>query len=68
MRVEVKTSEYEFSHGKKPKGTGSWAFFIDGDIGDVLRAHWFNGKYSEARKQAVAKARELGIGIITVGS
>ena len=28
-RVEFSTNEYEFSHGKQPRGRGSWAFEID---------------------------------------
>ena len=25
-KVEISTRQYEHSHGKKPRGTGSWAF------------------------------------------
>jgi hypothetical protein len=67
MNIEVRTSEYEFSHGKKPKGSGHWAFYM-GSERDTLKAHWFVGKYSEAKKQALAKAQELGVESITVGS
>ena len=28
MRVEIRTTKYEFSHGKRPKGTGGWAFLV----------------------------------------
>ena len=68
VSIEVSTSDYQFAHGKKPKGTGHWAFFMGRDTGDISKAHWFDGKYGEAKRQAQAKARELGIGIITVGS
>jgi hypothetical protein len=67
MKIEVKTSEYEFSHGKKPRGFGSWAFYM-GSEQDTLKAHWFHGTYAEAKKQAQAKAQELGVGFIRVGS
>jgi hypothetical protein len=26
MTIEINTTEYELSHGKKPRGRGSWAF------------------------------------------
>ena len=68
MKIEVKTSEYEFSHGKKPKGTGHWAFWMGRDSADISKAHWFTGKYGDAKKRAMAMARELGVGVITVGS
>jgi len=28
LEVEVSTSKFEFSHGKKPKGDGGWIFKI----------------------------------------
>jgi len=67
MKIEVKTGEYEFSHGKKPRGKGSWAFYM-GKKTDTFDAHFFYGTYAEAVKQAKAKARELGVETITVGS
>ena len=27
--ITVETSEYEFSHGKRPRGRGTWAFTFD---------------------------------------
>ena len=36
-RVEISTREYELSHGKKPSGTGSWAFAPI----FMLDEHWF---------------------------
>ena len=68
MSIEVSISDYQFAHGKKPRGTGHWAFLMGRDTSDISKAHWFDGKYGEAKRQAQAKARELGIGIITVGS
>ena len=29
-KMEVSTTQYEFSHGKKPRGFGTWGFFFDG--------------------------------------
>lgn len=58
MRVE--TMYYEFSHGKKPRGFGMWAFKIDGDV------HFFLGAYTEVKRQAIAAAKELGVTRIEV--
>ena len=51
MKPEVNTRVFEFSHGKKPRGEGYWAF----NTQDRLEgAFWFNGSYSEAKKAAQA--------------
>lgn len=52
MSIQVSTSEYEFSHGKKPRGYGQWAFFFDND----KEPFWATGKYGDAKKMAVAYA------------
>ena len=63
MTVSISTSSYEFSHGKKPKGCGTWAFLIGKE------QFWFNNMmYSEAKKQAVKQAKELNIFSIKVES
>ena len=66
--VTVYTMEFERAHGKKPRGFGHWAFWMGRDTSDINEAHWFTGLYSEAAKQAKAKARELGHTVVTVGS
>jgi len=59
MSVEVNTTEYEFSHGKKPRGFGCWAF----QIGRDPEPYWSHGNYGQAvkdaRKMAVAKKEWL---------
>lgn len=68
-QVRVDTSEYRFSHGREPKGRGSWAFSYKRDpdyaskSGEVL---WFTGTYAEARKQAIATAAANGQSAIFV--
>ena len=32
QRIECNTAQYEFSHGKKPRGRGYWAFEIGGEV------------------------------------
>jgi len=57
-QIDFDTRQYEFSHGAKPRGRGSWAFEIregDEEIG------WFQGTYSEAKKQAKAWAQEKAL-------
>lgn len=58
--VEISTSEYEFSHGHKPRGRGSWAFEIAGEV------TWIPGSrtYGEAKREAVSIARQRGVGRI----
>lgn len=53
-QIEVSNDEYRFYYGKQPSGRGDWAFDIGG------KTYFFNGKYSEASKQAKKKAQEKG--------
>lgn len=52
--VNVRVEEYLLSHGSKPKGTGSWAFQLEGSPDPV----WFKGTYTQAKSEAVKMARE----------
>ena len=67
MTIEFSTKEYVFSHRKEPRGYGQWAFFFDGAT-DVDDAQWFTGKYSEAKKMAIAFAVTRKHSKIEVGS
>jgi hypothetical protein len=56
--VEFSTTAYEFAHGRKPRGRGSWAFGLRGadlrggaELGELV---WFSGTYSEAKRAARA--------------
>jgi hypothetical protein len=53
--VEVNTNEYEFSHGRKPRGFGSWAFEVKGDV------YWCKSSqtYTDAKREAMAEARRV---------
>lgn len=59
MAVEFNTHEYEFSNGRKPRGTGAWAFAFRRNA-DLSEIFWINGSYSEAKKVARAKAKAEG--------
>lgn len=67
MAVEVETHEYEFAHGKRPRGTGCWAFFF-GNQTDVAFAFFHSGSYGESKKAAVAEAKRRGATRVRVGS
>ena len=67
MTVHVNTNDFEFSHGKQPRGYGSWAFFFNRRA-DVNTAFWFNGTYAEARKAATEEAKRRGFDEVFVGS
>lgn len=51
-RHQFDTTEYEFAHGRAPKGRGSWAFFPEGsDTSDVSNAVFAPaGTFTEARR------------------
>jgi hypothetical protein len=65
--LEIKTSQFEFAHGRRPRGVGQWFFkfgylktgkpgslvFRDVSAPPLL-------SYGEAKKWARAKAAELG--------
>ena len=59
-RIEVNTNQYQFSHGKLPKGFGFWAFEIAGET------RLFQGSYAGVKKQAVAEAKAKGASRIAV--
>lgn len=63
-QVQVITTPYEFAHGRAPKGRGAWAF--EGcDLGEL---YWFNGLYSDARREAKKHFAALGVTHISVAS
>jgi hypothetical protein len=36
MKIEFSTHQFVRSHGKEPKGRGSYAFHIEGDVPDAI--------------------------------
>jgi hypothetical protein len=64
-KFEVNSREYEWSHGKKPRGFGSWAFqFVTIiDKKPNLSVPWWtpggSSTFSDARKKAIERATEL---------
>lgn len=64
MPVTVSTTEYQFAHGKQPRGTGQWAFFFDKNPEPM----WSTGSFAQAKKFAVAWAVAKGYTTVKVGS
>lgn len=60
--VRVGYENYIFVHGKAPRGTGNWAFVLDGEIRS------FEGTFATARALAVRDALSLGLHNIQVGA
>jgi len=59
MTVTIKTSQYKFSHGKEPRGTGRWMFECReyGKDTETLSSY---GTYAEAKKAVVAMLKARG--------
>jgi hypothetical protein len=55
-KVTVFTNQFVLSHGKQPRGFGSWAFNIHGE------EFWHTGTFSEACAAAKAFARSMARG------
>ncbi len=54
-------SHYERSHGKAPKGRGSWGFEVNGEVEFV----WGNSTLSQAKKQITEILKNRGIPVGT---
>ncbi len=59
MTIEVKTSGYEFAHGRRPRGTGTWAFQL-GDDDRPEHTYWHTGSYTDGKRAALRAARWRG--------
>lgn len=51
--IVINTRNYEASHGKKPRGSGGWAFSVDGK--EIM----LHGSYTECLNKAKSEARKL---------
>lgn len=66
MKVEFNDTQYRFSHGRTPRGRGSWAFEINGIDGIQFSPSM---TYAEAKRWMIGQARELvpaGVAVVTV--
>ena len=60
----MSAERYEFTHGRRPRGEGYWAFELR--AGDRKRQIFINATYAEARKQALERATQEGYHIVSV--
>lgn len=67
-RVSVSTRQFEFAHGKKPRGRGCWMFDLLDDQGHTVATVSHTGTYTEAKKVAVSRAKFAGCQDIELGS
>lgn len=70
-KVHVSDRPYVTSHGRSPRGFGSWGFCPANkwDSNDYLNhVVFFKGTYAEARKEAKAHFALLGISFVVVCS
>ncbi len=60
----MSADRYEFTHGRRPRGEGCWAF----ELSDGSRACqiFINARYAEAKRQALATAAEQGYTTVSV--
>ena len=52
-QIYFNTREYEYEHGRQPKGYGMWAFFFEG------YEFWAHGTYAEAKKQCIKHIKSI---------
>ena len=60
MAASVNTAVYEYSHGRKPRGFGHWAFEVMTGSGREKTVVWFSGNYGDGAKWARTYARQHG--------
>lgn len=65
---EMSTTEYEWSHAKRPAGRGHWGFWVRpyrGAPDSKSELFWAQGEmlYSEAKAHAICRAYDLWAGL-----
>ena len=64
--MEVNTNQFEFSHGRKPRGRGNWGFEFRRSPNEDHLTFWHMGTYSEAKRAAVREAKACGAWTVVV--
>jgi hypothetical protein len=57
--IEFSTVEYEAAHGRKPRGSGSWAFFFHVNDQPESVPFWYTGSLANGKKSARAYAMSM---------
>lgn len=76
--IKIDSSVYRRTHGAEPRGRGSWAFvmgatdyeFVDQKDAQGRPLVWFapaSLTFSEAKKAAIAEAKNRGVTVVGVG-
>lgn len=68
-KIRIDTTDYIWTHGHNPRGTGAWAFFIG--CRDNLDKLYFapgSNTYTQACRLTVQEARRQGVDFVSVGS
>jgi hypothetical protein len=65
MTIRIDTTEYRFTHGQAPRGTGHWAFdfFRDGACHTAFAPGQMT--LAEAKRWALREAKQIG-GIVEI--
>lgn len=66
MTVRFDTTEFQAAHGRTPRGRGRWGFSFGCDVNDPNHWVFFDGTFTEARRQARALAQSRGTEVVTV--
>jgi len=61
------TNQFQFAHGKQPRGVGLWAFNFVLPGGRQVTL-WHNGPFGQAAKLARLAAKQLKAQSVSVGS
>lgn len=58
MRINFNTTQYEFSHGRKPRGYGGWAFVVTEGSPEPV---WAPGSmtFADAKRWVTAHVRSV---------
>lgn len=60
--MRVSTTDYEFTHGRKPRGFGMWWFCISAchqETAPYVTMMTYTGHYSEAKAKAIKAAKQV---------
>jgi hypothetical protein len=64
--MNVSTTSYEFTYGRKPRGEAHWAFQFYKGGSDTIAFAPSELSYGKAKQWAIAKAQELGADRVSV--
>ena len=65
--MTLETNQFQFAHGKAPRGVGTWAFNFAMPSGKVVTL-WFFGSFGQGKKLALQAAKGLKARRVSVGS